>query len=150
MSDGFSAFRAMAIGVGILFAGATIAPNVADGHFDLLRITKGKGKGKSTLPDSPTTDTGSTGGDTGTTQPPPTTTSNGFYSEETIVPSNFDIGTELINVPLPSSAAPDVVGAFRFVCTAGQVLKDDPIVYPGQPGASHIHQFYGNTSANAN
>jgi hypothetical protein len=31
----------------------------------------------------------------------------------------------------------------------GQVLADDPIVYPGQPGASHLHQFYVNISANA-
>ena len=51
---------------------------------------------------------------------------------------------------IPQSAAPDVVGAFRFICTAGQVLADDPIVYPGQPGKSHLHQFYGNESADAN
>jgi hypothetical protein len=50
---------------------------------------------------------------------------------------------------IPKSAAPDVVGAFRFICTAGQVLPDDPIVYPGQPGKSHLHQFYGNESADA-
>ena len=149
MNDGFSAFRAMAIGVAIIFAGTAIAPNVANGQFDLLKISKGKGKGKSTLPEpSPTPDDGGTTG--GTTTEPTSTTTNGFYSEETIVPSNFDISSELINVGLPNSAAPDVVGAFRFICTAGQVLKDDPIVYPGQPGASHVHQFFGNTSANAN
>ena len=34
-------------------------------------------------------------------------------------------------------------------CTSGQLLKDDPIVYPGQPGVSHLHQFFGNTAANA-
>ena len=50
---------------------------------------------------------------------------------------------------IPASAAPDVVGAFRFSCTAGQVLADDPVVYPGQPGASHLHQFFGNTGVNA-
>lgn len=27
---------------------------------------------------------------------------------------------------------------------------DDPIVFPGQPGASHLHTFFGNTSTNAN
>jgi len=42
------------------------------------------------------------------------------------------------------------VGAFRFICNPGQLLRDDPIVYPGQPGKSHLHQFYGNLSANAN
>ena len=149
MSDGFSAFRAMVIGVGIIFAGVSLAPNVANGQFDMLKITKGKGKGRSTLPDEPAPEEPSAGGGTTTTPETPYTTTNGFYSEETIVPSNFNISDELINVPLPSSAAPDVVGAFRFICTAGQVLKDDPIVYPGQPGKSHIHQFYGNTSANA-
>jgi hypothetical protein len=50
---------------------------------------------------------------------------------------------------IPSSNAPDVVGAFRFICGAGQLLYDDPIVYPGQPGASHLHQYYGNTAADA-
>src|SRR5438874_13513730 len=50
---------------------------------------------------------------------------------------------------IPHSAAPDVLGAFRFICTAGQVLPDDPIVFPGQPGKSHLHQFYGNEDANA-
>jgi hypothetical protein len=47
------------------------------------------------------------------------------------------------------SSAPDVVGAFRFICNAGQLKADDPIVYPGQPGKSHLHQFYGNDEANA-
>jgi hypothetical protein len=57
--------------------------------------------------------------------------------------------SELAPTSIPPSAAPDVVGAFRFLCGPAQVLKDDPIVYPNQPGASHLHQFYGNTSANA-
>ena len=51
---------------------------------------------------------------------------------------------------VPPSNAPDVVGAFRFICTPGQVRADDPIVFPGQPGRSHLHQFFGNTGANAN
>ena len=66
-----------------------------------------------------------------------------------MIPSNFDISSELISAPIPASAAPDVLGAFRFICNAGAVKADDPIVYPGQPGASHLHQFYGNTSADA-
>jgi hypothetical protein len=70
-------------------------------------------------------------------------------SGELAIASEFDIYSELISAPIPGSAAPDVVGAFRFICTAGQLLKDDPIVYPGQPGKSHLHQFYGNTGANA-
>jgi hypothetical protein len=58
---------------------------------------------------------------------------------------------------IPASAAPDVVGAFRLICQAGmsnprlaEMIKyDDPIVYPGQPGKSHLHQFFGNTKADA-
>jgi hypothetical protein len=56
----------------------------------------------------------------------------------------------LLPEPIPASGAPDIMGAFRFICNAGQVLKDDPIVYPGQSGKSHLHQFYGNVLANAN
>ena len=73
---------------------------------------------------------------------------------EASIASNFDPNSELVpswgTGAIPPSASPDVVGAFRFICNAGQLLKDDPIVYPGQPGKSHLHQFYGNTGANAN
>lgn len=54
------------------------------------------------------------------------------------------------NGHLPDSMGTDPVGAFRMICTAGQVSYDDPLVYPGQPGASHLHQFYGNITADAN
>jgi hypothetical protein len=43
----------------------------------------------------------------------------------------------------------DPVGAFRMICGAGQLSYDDPLVYPGQPGKSHLHQFYGNLAADA-
>jgi hypothetical protein len=70
------------------------------------------------------------------------------------IASNFDPNSELVPAwgtgAIPPSASPDVVGAFRFICNAGQLLYDDPIVYPGQAGKSHLHQFYGNTAANAN
>ncbi|MEA3058359.1 MAG: hypothetical protein QOF34_1174, partial [Sphingomonadales bacterium] len=72
---------------------------------------------------------------------------------ETPIASNVDVNLGLQPMSgtgaIPPSAAPDVVGAFRFICTAGQVLPDDPIVYPGQPGKSHLHQFYGNETADA-
>jgi hypothetical protein len=50
---------------------------------------------------------------------------------------------------IPPSAKPDTAGAFRFLCEPGQVSYDDPIVFPGQPGKSHLHQWFGNTAANA-
>lgn len=46
--------------------------------------------------------------------------------------------------------AAETEGSFRFICEAGQVLADDPIVYPGQPKKSHAHQFYGNLATDAN
>ena len=67
------------------------------------------------------------------------------------IASNFDVNTAIWNSGSnPGSGAPDVVGAFRFICGAGQLSYDDPILYPGQPGKSHLHQFYGNVAANAN
>ena len=34
-------------------------------------------------------------------------------------------------------------------CAYSHTMSDDPIVFPGQPGASHLHDFFGNTGANA-
>jgi hypothetical protein len=70
------------------------------------------------------------------------------------IPSNFDVttvvgpawGTGDIPGPYGDGIAE---GAFRFLCEPGQLLYEDPIVYPGQPGASHLHQFFGNREANA-
>jgi len=47
------------------------------------------------------------------------------------------------------SASGDGTGAFRTVCDFSHMAFDDPIVYPGQPGKSHLHVFFGNTGTNA-
>jgi hypothetical protein len=47
-------------------------------------------------------------------------------------------------------AASDGTGAFRTVCEFSHMNYDDPIVFPGKPGASHLHAFFGNTGTNAN
>lgn len=69
------------------------------------------------------------------------------------IASNFDTEAEYVagwgQGKIPPSAAPDVVGAFRFLCSPGHLSYDDPIVYPGEPGKSHLHQFFGNTLADA-
>ena len=58
------------------------------------------------------------------------------------IASNFDVDAGLQAAwgtgAIPASAAPDVLGAFRFICGAGSLAYDDPIVYPCQPGASHL------------
>jgi uncharacterized protein DUF1996 len=40
-------------------------------------------------------------------------------------------------------------GQFVLRCGYSHSLPDDPIVFPNQPGASHLHDFYGNTGVNA-
>jgi hypothetical protein len=45
-----------------------------------------------------------------------------------------------------------VQGTFSTTCGMPRTshhAKDDPIVFPGQPGASHLHEFFGNNSVNA-
>jgi hypothetical protein len=39
--------------------------------------------------------------------------------------------------------------SFIIACPYHHTLPDDPIVYPGQPGASHSHDFFGNTTTDA-
>lgn len=39
--------------------------------------------------------------------------------------------------------------SFNVKCTYSHTLADDPIVYPGKVGGM-VHEFFGNTSTNAN
>jgi hypothetical protein len=41
------------------------------------------------------------------------------------------------------------IGAFRVSCEYSHMGFDDPVVKPGQPGASHLHTFFGNTQTAA-
>jgi hypothetical protein len=67
----------------------------------------------------------------------------------TPIPSNFDVNAWLGNAGLHTDGEGGGEGAFRLSGVPGQLLYDDPIVYPGQPGAAHLHMFYGNLDANA-
>ena len=40
-------------------------------------------------------------------------------------------------------------GGWLVQCSLSHSLADDPIVFPRQPGASHLHDFEGNMSTNA-
>jgi hypothetical protein len=44
--------------------------------------------------------------------------------------------------PKPS---PDDHGAFRIICYFSHMNFDDPIVYPNQKDAAHLHAYFGNT-----
>src|SRR5215471_4379060 len=39
---------------------------------------------------------------------------------------------------------------WQMLCAIDHFGPDDPIVFPGQPGESHMHSFYGNTTTGAN
>src|SRR4029077_5809887 len=56
--------------------------------------------------------------------------------------------TMLLALAAPPAQAAQV-GQFVLRCGYSHSLTDDPIVFPGQPGASHLHDFFGNVSANA-
>jgi hypothetical protein len=68
------------------------------------------------------------------------------------IASNFDYNLSLVpswgTGRIATTAAPDVVGAFRFICGAGKLGYIDPIVNPGSVSA-HLHQFYGNDGITA-
>jgi hypothetical protein len=51
--------------------------------------------------------------------------------------------------PSPPADAAETVGQFVVRCRYSHTLADDPIVFPDQPGASHLHDFFGNTSVDA-
>lgn len=59
------------------------------------------------------------------------------------VPINMSEGDLVAtSVIAENSAVPDVVGAMRFFCRAGQIQQVDPIVSFGRKSA-HWHQFFG-------
>lgn len=67
---------------------------------------------------------------------------------EVAIADNFDTAAGLEPTSTATPASTESVGAFRMFCTAGQLLYEDPIVNPGTR-APHLHQFWGNTGANA-
>jgi hypothetical protein len=40
-------------------------------------------------------------------------------------------------------------GQFLVECELSHLAADDPILYPGEPGASHLHAFFGNVTTSA-
>jgi hypothetical protein len=54
-----------------------------------------------------------------------------------------------IAVMVARPAYADVTGLWKVSCTYVKSAQDDPIVAPNQPGASHLHDFFGNVGVNA-
>lgn len=49
----------------------------------------------------------------------------------------------------PIAGPQGAVPQFVIDCEFSHLAADDPIVYPGESGASHLHAFFGNTTTNA-
>lgn len=59
-----------------------------------------------------------------------------------LMPS-WDCANGACGQPAPRSPLYDPLGAFRFVCRHTNLARDDPTVFPGQPGKSHLHDQTG-------
>lgn len=62
------------------------------------------------------------------------------------------LGTSLVlHTPQAAGSSAAVVRVAEFLadCPFSHRLPDDPIVFPGLPGASHMHSFFGSTATNA-
>jgi hypothetical protein len=59
----------------------------------------------------------------------------------------------LIWAPSPTASAQEeplnTDPSFGIRCDFSHRNSDDPIVHPGNPGAAHSHDFFGNTSTDA-
>src|SRR4051794_25634749 len=51
--------------------------------------------------------------------------------------------------PTGGDGLPPVLGKFSSVCFYDHTAKDDPIVFPNLPGASHSHDFISNNTTDA-
>lgn len=56
----------------------------------------------------------------------------------------------LLLFALTSTASAQAPTGFSADCPFSHRAADDPIVHPGDPGASHMHDFYGNRSTDSN
>lgn len=68
-----------------------------------------------------------------------------------IAGSMFAAGRSTAPVPTPAATGPKTYTFAKFDadCKFSHTSSDDPIVFPNLPGASHPHDFYGNTSTKA-
>ena len=72
----------------------------------------------------------------------------GFVSRFRTTAAAFLLFT-LMFVGIPAPVAHAETGQFHTACRLTKAAMDDPIVFPNQPGASHLHDFFGNLTTNA-
>jgi hypothetical protein len=110
-----------------------------------------------TVPEATTTTSVDTATTVVETTVPDTTTSVTIGSTTTVAETTTTATVppvvELDDVRTNPYGAPgfysDGVGAFRTICLPSHRANDDPIVFPGRPGASHLHEFFGNANTDA-
>jgi hypothetical protein len=85
---------------------------------------------------------------TSTSTSPPTPSPGPYIDMSKIPKGNPGIGEREFG-PAPGPFAKADIGLVRFVCQYSHMSKDDPLVFPNQPGAAHLHTFFGNKLANA-
>ena len=133
-AGGFAGMRVVGTGWNIFTGLLGVGDWSGDGHSDVLarlgdgslRMYRGNGTGGWVAP-YPTIGTGWNG--LGFPGAAPTTSSS--------LP------------PLGKVTFADHVAQWNVLCSDDHTAADDPIVFPGQFGASHMHTFFGNTSTNA-
>jgi hypothetical protein len=74
-----------------------------------------------------------------------TTTTSATTSMQHGAPDVTSLGRPDEPIAGPQGAVPQ----FLVECTYSHSASDDPIVFPGASGASHLHVFFGNESTNA-
>ena len=71
-----------------------------------------------------------------------------FRQFENVPSSQLDLNALTDQVAkFDNGSSPD--GQFRAACQYSHFAYDDPIIFPGEPGRSHLHMFFGNTEADA-
>ncbi len=76
--------------------------------------------------------------------------SNDKFGRFANTPSNQLNVDSLMEPVSPVDYGGNGTGQFRIACEYSHFNYDDPIVYPGQPGKSHFHMYFGNTRTDAN
>ncbi len=80
---------------------------------------------------------------------PSCTSWNDHCATDRLDPSCVASNPNCYIVDAQKPVGPGDIGAFRVNCAFAKMTKDDPIVFPGQAGRSHLHTYFGNTEVNA-
>lgn len=85
-----------------------------------------------------------------TPSPAPAPMPGGVYVDASKIPAGSPgIARDTIETAAEAPYYFDGIGAFRTICDYTHMNFDDAIVYPGQPGASHLHTYFGSKNTNA-